>query len=72
MQRKFALTLSGIKIYSKMWELCMRSFYSINFQIRQIPATDQNFPGKNNPFLLSLTVAWVEISEKKKTSIFLV
>ena len=27
MQRKFAVTLSGIKIYSKMWELCMHPDY---------------------------------------------
>ena len=49
----------GIMHASRLW-----SFYSINFQIRQIPATNQNFPGKNNPFSISLTVVWVEISEE--------
>ena len=56
-----------IKIYSKMWELWMHqdlwSFvYYINFQIRQILATNH----KPQMFLVKKpTLVWVKISEKQ-------
>ena len=42
--------------------------YSINFEIRQIPATI--FPGNNKPFSIKPTVVWVKISEKNKHEFF--
>ena len=55
-QRKFAVT-SVMKIYvylnmGNMGASGLRSFlYSINFQIRQIPVTNQRFSWEQQPFL---------------------
>ena len=53
----------GIMRASRLW-----SFYSINFQIRQISVSNQHFfLGITTLFqLISLTVVWVEVFEKKK------
>ena len=72
MQRKFAVT-SAIKIYSKMWELCMHpdydDFIPLTFKLGKFQLKTNIFLGNSNSFLLSLTVVWIENSENK-TSIF--
>ena len=73
MLRKFTVT-SVLKIYTKMWKLCMPPDYD-----HFIPLTSKQgkfqpqtniLSGNNNPFILSLTVVWVDRSRflKKKTN----
>ena len=45
------------------------SFYSINFQIRQIPVKINIFPGNKNPFSIK-PYCYVGWDSEKKTSIF--
>ena len=53
-----------IKIYSKMWELCMYDHfvYSINFQ------KNANYSHKPPFFLIKPTVVWAKIFEKENIS----
>ena len=61
MQIKFSVT-SVLKTYSKNMRIMhasrLRSFYSINFQIKQIPATNNIFSEINNPFSIKLYCLW--------------
>ena len=62
-----------IKIYSKMWKLCMHVdhdyfVYSINFKRCKLQSQTSIIAGNNNPFSIKPSVEWVKISEK--TSIF--
>ena len=63
MLRDFAVT-SVLKIYCKIWELCLHQDYD-----HFVPLTSKQGKFQSQTiatlFLLSLTVVWVEISEKK-------
>ena len=61
--RKFALT-SVMKINCKMRKLCMHPEYIPS------PATNQHFPGNNNPFCYKPTAVWIKASEEKKHLFF--